>query len=129
MAPPFHSMDNIISDRPILIKGPFTSCPNDDILIYQPKIGGFNMRIWGKIFKNNNLIKDTVIELNDDTISRTQKVYECLNQICYEFDLAKPIWLDVNIKDFQRDDRCRFRQDSFIESIDFDFLELHVIEE
>lgn len=87
------------------------------------------MRIWGKIFKNNNLIKDTVIELNDDTISRTQKVYECLNQICYEFDLAKPIWLDVNIKDFQRDDRCRFRQDSFIESIDFDFLELHVIEE
>lgn len=87
------------------------------------------MRMWGKIFKNNNLIKDTVIELHDDNMSRTQKVYESLTQICYEFDLAKPIWLEVNINDFKKHDRCRFRQDSFIESVEFDFLELHVIEE
>jgi len=85
--------------------------------------------MWGKIFKNNSLIKDIVIEVYDTDMSRTQKVYDALNQICYEFDLAKPIWLDVNIKDFQRHSKCRFWQDSFIEAIDFDFLELHVIEE
>lgn len=92
-------------------------------------MGGSIMRMWGKIFKNNNLIKDTVIEVYDADMSRTQKVYEALNQICYEFDLAKPIWLDVTIKDFQRHSKCRFRQDSFMEMIDFDFLELHVIDE
>ena len=46
-----------------------------------------------------------------------------------EFDLAKPIWLDSNISEFKRHAKTRFRQDSFIEQVPFDFMELHVIEE
>ena len=42
---------------------------------------------------------------------------------------GKPIWLDVNVAEFKRHAKTRFTQDSFIESIDFDFLEMHVIEE
>ena len=44
-------------------------------------------------------------------------------------DSGKPIWLDVNVAEFKRHAKTRFTQDSFIESIDFDFLEMHVIEE
>lgn len=85
-------------------------------------------RLWGKIWKNNHLIKDYVaVEDSDDT--RTHKVFHCLEQICYEFDLEQPIWLDGNIKDFQRISKTRFRQDSFIETVDFDYLEIQVIEE
>jgi hypothetical protein len=40
-----------------------------------------------------------------------------------------PIWLDSSIKDFQRHARCRFTQDAFIESVDFDYLEIWLIEE
>ena len=47
----------------------------------------------------------------------------------YSLDLEKPIWLDSNIREFQRHDRTRFSQDSFIEHIDFDFLEIQIIEE
>ena len=39
------------------------------------------------------------------------------------------IWLDANVREFQRHDKARFYQDSFIEHIDFDFLEIQVIEE
>ena len=46
-----------------------------------------------------------------------------------EFDLSKPIWLDVNINEFKRHSKARFYQDSFVDSIDFDFLEIQVIEE
>jgi hypothetical protein len=46
-----------------------------------------------------------------------------------EFDLGKPIWLESNIREFQRHAKTRFHQDSFIEEIDFDYLEFHVIEE
>lgn len=85
-------------------------------------------RLWGKIWKDNHLIQDIVIcEDNNDT--RTHKIFHALDQICYEFDLSKPIWLDNNIKDFQRHDKTRFYSDNFIDSIDFDYLELHVIEE
>ena len=44
-------------------------------------------------------------------------------------DLGNPIWLDTTIREFQKTDKARFRQDSFIEQIDFDYLEIQVIEE
>ena len=52
-----------------------------------------------------------------------------LKEICYEFDLSKPIWLDHNIDEFKRHDKTRFYQDNFVDSIDFDYLEIHIIEE
>ena len=85
-------------------------------------------RMWGKIFHENHMLKDTVICIDSD-LNRTRKVYQALEEICYEFDLGKPIWLDVNVAEFKRHAKTRFTKDSFIESIDFDFLEMHVIEE
>ena len=66
-------------------------------------------RLWGKEFKDNHMLRDT--------------------SICYEFDLSKPIWLDHNIDEFKRHDKTRFYQDNFVDSIDFDYLEIHIIEE
>ncbi|HIX24275.1 MAG TPA: hypothetical protein IAA09_04895 [Candidatus Lachnoclostridium avicola] len=86
-------------------------------------------RMWGKIWKDNHLIKDTVACISDYSLSRTQMVFQALDEICYTFDLSKPIWLDANIHDFQVHDKTRFSQDNFIEQIDFDYLEIHVIEE
>ncbi|MDO4522702.1 MAG: hypothetical protein Q4B57_06095 [Eubacteriales bacterium] len=85
-------------------------------------------RMWGKLWKQNHLLSDmTVTDDSDDT--RTHKVFRALEEICLDMDLGKPIWLDSNIRDFQRHSRTRFTQDSFIEQIEFDFLEIHVIEE
>lgn len=86
------------------------------------------MRIWFKIMKATHLLRDMTV--NDDTPdTRTHKIFNALEQACYEFDLGKPIWLDANVEEFKRHAKTRFRQDSFIEQIDFDYLELHVIEE
>ena len=79
-------------------------------------------RMWGKIWKDNHLITDTVICLTDYSMSRTSMVFQAL-------DLGKPIWLSSNINDFKRHAKTRFTRDSFIEQIDFDYLEIEVIEE
>ena len=85
-------------------------------------------RLWGKEWKDNHLVKDMVVEdASDDT--RTHKIFRALDEICYAFDLSKPIWLDKTIQEFKRHDRARFTQDNFIDGIDFDFLEIQVIEE
>ena len=85
-------------------------------------------RLWGKIWKDNHLIKDTVIcDYTEDT--RTHKIFHALDAICYEFDLSKPIWLDSTINEFKKHAKTRFYQDNFVEEIEFDFLEIHVIEE
>lgn len=86
-------------------------------------------RMWGKIWKDNHMIKDTVICQTDYNLSRTAMVFQSLDDICYEFDLGKPIWLDSNVADFRIHDKTRFSQDCFIEHIDFDYLEIQVIEE
>ena len=85
-------------------------------------------RLWAKIFKDNHLLQDTVI-CNDSRDTRTHKVFDAIDQICYEFDLGKPIWLDSTIAEFKRHAKARFTQDNFMESIDFDYLEIHFIEE
>ncbi|HJC65149.1 MAG TPA: hypothetical protein H9931_00295 [Candidatus Enterocloster excrementigallinarum] len=86
-------------------------------------------RMWGKIIKNNHLLKDTVISIGDYSLSRTQMVFQALDEICYEFDLEKPIWLDATVREFQIHSKARFTRDCFIEAVDFDFLEIQVIEE
>ena len=85
-------------------------------------------RIWGKIWKDNHMIKDMTIE-DGGTDTRTHKVFHALETICHEFDLAQPIWLDSSIRQFQKTARARFYQDSFIEQISFDYLEIQIIEE
>ena len=85
-------------------------------------------RLWAKEFKDNHMIQDTVIVKDiDDT--RTHNIFHALDEICYEFDLSKPIWLDSTIEDFRRHAKTRFYQDNFVDSIDFDYLEIEVIEE
>jgi len=81
-------------------------------------------RIWAKEWKNTHLIKDTVVCNDDESISRTKKVFDSIEKICEEFDLSAPIWLESNISEFKRLDKTRFTRDNFIEDIDFDYLEI-----
>ena len=87
------------------------------------------MRIWGRIMKDNHLLRDYTACMTDPDMRRTQKVYGALDEICAVFDLAPPIWLKANQEDFIRHARTRFSQDNFIEPIEFDYLDFYVIEE
>lgn len=86
-------------------------------------------RLWGKIWKDTHLIKDMVVCNDNPDLNRTRKIFDAVDTLCYEFDLSKPIWLDSTVADFKKHDKTRFTQDNFIDSIDFDYLEIHVIEE
>ena len=53
-----------------------------------------------------------------------------MEEACYEFDLSKPNpRLESTISEFQHHAKARFRQDNFIDSVDFDYMEIQVIEE
>lgn len=85
-------------------------------------------RLWAKMCKDNKLLRDTTV-CDDTNETRTHKVFNAIEKICYEFDLSKPIWLESNIDDFKRHAKVKFRSDSFIDEIEFDYLEIEVIEE
>lgn len=85
-------------------------------------------RLWAKLFKDNRLLQDTVIcDSQEDT--RIHKVFRALDEVCSQFDLGRPLWLDANVREFQKHAKTRFYHDSFIEQIDFDYLEIQMLEE
>jgi len=86
-------------------------------------------RLWGKVMKNNRFVKEMVFEIDDFSMSRTEKVLECLDQSCMAFDLQKPMWFDKNTKEMIRFAKTSFHEDQFIETIDFDYFEIEIIEE
>lgn len=86
-------------------------------------------RLWAKIFKENRMVKDMVVRNDSMDLRRTQKIYQAIDDICRAYDLSKPIWLESTIQDFKRHDKTRFTQDNFMDQIDFDYLEIHIIEE
>ncbi len=86
-------------------------------------------RLWAKIFKDNRMLKDMVVCNEKEDMTRTQKVFAAIDEVCYAYDLSKPIWLDATIADFKRHDKTRFTRDNFIDTIEFDYLEIQVIEE
>lgn len=85
-------------------------------------------RLWIKLIKESRLIKDTVIE-DASGKTRTHKIFDGLDAACVEFDLSKPIWLDSTVADFKRLNKAHFTADNFIEPIDFDYMEIQVLEE
>ena len=86
-------------------------------------------RMWAKIWKDNHLLRDLTVSNGREDMTRTQKIFAGIEQVCHEFDLSVPIWLPANISAFKKHDKVRFSQDNFIDEIEFDYLELHVIEE
>ena len=86
------------------------------------------MKIWFIKWKDNHQVDNLVVE-NYEKDTRTHKVLAALEEACYKFDLMTPIWLDSAIKEFKRFHRTRFSRDAFVEEIDFDFLEMRVLEE
>ena len=85
-------------------------------------------RMWCRVFKDTHMIKDTVIEDARD-LNRTAKVLEGLEECCNRFNLQQPIWLDLNVNDFKKFAYTRFNHHNFIDTPDFDYLEIRMIEE
>jgi len=85
-------------------------------------------RLWGKIMKDNEMVTDHVFELTNMTLSEEDKVKEGMEAICYHFDIGKPMWFSDNYNDYNLVGKTRFMEHHFIESINFDYFEIEVIE-
>jgi hypothetical protein len=86
-------------------------------------------RLWVKIIDSGKIVKNMTIENSDSSLNRTKKIFHAIDEACYAYDLSKPLWLDKNISEFKKSSKTRFTKDNFVDEIDFDFLEIEVIEE
>ncbi|MGP1404531.1 MAG: hypothetical protein ACTTKY_10285 [Catonella sp.] len=86
-------------------------------------------RLWAKIIVSGKIVKNMTIENPNSSLNRTKKIFSALDEVCYAYDLSKPLWLDKNIREFKKNSRTRFTKDNFVDEIEFDSLDIEVIEE
>ncbi|HBC97984.1 MAG TPA: hypothetical protein DC034_14480 [Clostridium sp.] len=76
-------------------------------------------KLWGKLIKNNRIVKDKVITL-DSGEDYQEDLKNCIIKICSEFDIEKPYWLPTNLDEYNRRRKTTFNQDNFIDRFPFD---------
>ena len=86
-------------------------------------------RLWAKMIVSGKMVKNMTIENSDSSLNRTKKIFSAIDEVCYAYDLSKPIWLDKNINEFKKNSKTRFTKDNFVDDIDFDSLDIEVIKE
>ena len=86
-------------------------------------------RLWAKMIVSGKMVKNMTIENSESSLNRTKKIFSAIDEVCYAYDLSKPIWLDKNINEFRKNSKTRFTKDNFVDDIDFDSLDIEVIEE
>ena len=80
-----------------------------------------NNRLWGRMMKQQRIIRQETIEIENDDIE------EAFLEICRRFDVQRPIQLPKHNREFEKFGRTFFAKEHFTESIDFDRLELELI--
>lgn len=80
-------------------------------------------KMWAKIMKENRIKKDCVIEVDKNTT-----LYDNLKEVCYILNLETPIILKKHNFEIIDYNITRFRKSDFVDSIDFDYLQIEYFE-
>lgn len=86
-------------------------------------------RLWGKIITNNDIKDDYVFELEASELSKAEKLKKGIEALCYHFDLTRPMWFSDNESGIKQIGKTRFIDHHFIEPINFDYLEIEILED
>ena len=77
------------------------------------------IKIWGKVMKNNKIIKDAVVTSDLDA-SYQENLKACIIELCEKFDISKPYWLPTNLEEYNKRHKTTFNLHNFMDEIDFD---------
>ncbi|MDE5990776.1 MAG: hypothetical protein K2O95_02615 [Clostridia bacterium] len=78
------------------------------------------MKIWARLIKDDKISKDI---LYYSSLKLSFGNYELwLRDICHQLDAPNPVLLDQHFKNFVNFHNTKFRQDDFIETLDYDML-------
>ena len=74
------------------------------------------IRIWGKVFKGEKIIKHSIVEVEPKECT----FFDMLKTLCEKVDIPTPVLLNKHLNDFNQFNIALFKQDDFIENINFD---------
>ncbi len=83
------------------------------------------MKIWAKTVKKEKIFKDVVFEY--EQITNLDEFVATLQKICELLDIPTPVATYINLRHFVMFNNTRFKARDFIESVDFDMLDIEAV--
>lgn len=80
------------------------------------------IRIWAKVLKKDKIIKQFVYEREGAT--DYSEFFNYLRDICENLDVPTPVLIKTHLFNYAKYNVLRFKQDDFVEKINFDKLVL-----
>ena len=78
--------------------------------------------LWVKTIRNHRIDRQVTIPCT------REDPREALLQACHDLDLAEPVWLDKNQREWEEFGSTRFLPDAFVEQVAFQRLEIEYID-
>ena len=78
------------------------------------------IRIWGKIIKNEHIVKQKTIEIDEKVCT----FFDMLKELSITLNVPTPVLLDKHVYDFNCFNMCTFKPADFVEVVNFDRFEL-----
>ena len=92
------------------------------------ELSGFNMyKLWVTTVTDGKITKEYLSDW-DTTISIDKALTEALDKACYEMDLSRPLILRKHLFEMVNFNRTKFLPEHFVESVEFDKLDVEVFE-
>ena len=85
------------------------------------------VKIWAKIYRDKKIAKSLIYERPEPF--RTESMFSYLADICEQLDIPVPVLLSTHTRHFSEFNNLRLRASAFVESVDFDCLQLENIAE
>ena len=80
----------------------------------------FMIRIWAKTVKNGKIIKQFMFE--KEGVMDYSEFFDHLKIICEALDIPTPVLIKTHLFNYAKYNNVKFRQDDFVEKINFDKL-------
>ena len=80
-------------------------------------------RLWAKIIKKHRIERQATAQCD------WEGVEDALTELCHEFDIPRPLWLDKHHREFEEFRRTQFLPEHFIEDVPFQRLEIEFLED
>lgn len=83
------------------------------------------MKVWAKTIVDEKITRDLLYEYG--SISNEDEFISVLQEVCGQMDIPTPIATRVNFNHFMMFNNTRFKPRDFVESVDFDMLDLEAV--
>lgn len=80
-------------------------------------------RLWARIIVKHRISKQATLETTFDEVDGA------LTELCRDFDIPNPLWLNKHYREFEKFRRTAFLPEHFMEEVPFQRLEIEYLED